>query len=173
MKTLFATFALLAIVGSAHAQFSLTTFDGKTISNKNKPNVGSEALETALYYVWEADFVRIQMVAKVGNAKTVDETLVYYVDTDATMPKLEEIPSPSGSGTAGYGTELKSKKGASMPHYNWREDMYAQDMSDTALLLFTTKPEAKAFFDTLAQKRKTAKAPAKRIVLKKMMKEKK
>ncbi len=168
MKNTLLSFALIATAAMAsHAQFSLTTFDGKTVSNKNKPSVTLKALDTMMYYTWEADFVRVQWVTYVGKDLSVDETLFYYVDSDPVMPKFEELPN------SGVGADLKSKKGATIPHSNWREGSYYQQMDATTTVMFAAKADATGFFDKLAQKRKSAKAPAKRIVLKKILKEKK
>ncbi len=168
MKNTLFSFALLAITAVAsQAQFSFTTFDGKTVANKNKPSVTLKSLDTTMYYTWEADFVRVQWLTYVGKDLSVDETLVYYVDSDPVMPKFEELPD------SGVGADLKSKKGATIPHYNWRINSYYQQMDATTTVMFAAKADATAFFDKLAQKRKSAKAPAKRIVLKKILKEKK
>jgi hypothetical protein len=171
MKNLIISLAVVAAtVSLSHAQFSLKTFDGKTVSNKNKPD--SNIPDAQFYFVWEADYVRIQAVMTIGKLKPVDETLLYYADTDGKMPKLEKVSGDNGRKPC-YGTVVMSKKGASLPNYNWREDAYSQEMTDSAMVMFVTESEAKAFFDKLSQKCKGAKAPAKRIVLKKMMKEKK
>jgi hypothetical protein len=171
MKSVFATACLVALMAtSAHAQFSLKTFDGKVIANKNKPSSGIRG--SGVYFLWEADHVRVQLEVTIGKLKTIDEVLVYYADADSKMPNLEKISGDNGQ-PACFGAEVKSKKGNSFPNYNWREDSYSQQMTNTAMVLFVTEADGKAFFTKLAQKCKEAKPPVKRIVLKKMTKEKK
>jgi hypothetical protein len=98
--------------------------------------------------------------------------LVYYVDIDNTKFELEKIPGDNGNPDV-YGAEIKLKKGASAPNYNWRKDAYTQQMTNMVLVMFTSEADGKAFFEKLALKKKNAKAPAKRIVLKSMEKKKK
>lgn len=166
-KTLLALSIFIAFASAASAQFQLTTFDGKTVRNTNKPSVTLKEVDSTLYYTWETDFVRIQWVTHIGNKLAIDETLLYYMDADTTMPKLEEIPGSA------VGADLKSKKGATIPHYNWREDAYSQKMDTKTTVMFATKADARAFMDRLAQKKKSAKVPGKRILLKSILKEKK
>lgn len=173
MKTLLTTLAALLLASTtAHAQFSLTTFDGKTIANKNKPDTTTPGMESKFYFVWEADFVRIQWQTSINDKPVITEALVYYIDVNLKMLKPEEMPLPDGKGTA-YGIEIKSKKAKSFPEYSWRADSYTQQMSDTESLIFASKSELKSFMDKLTARCKTAKAPTKRIVLKQMVKEKK
>ena len=171
MKNILLLLAVFGLATASQAQFSVTTFDGKTIANKNKPDTALKSMDSAFYFLWGTDFVRVQWQSSIGDKPAISEALLYYVDF-ASLPKAEEIPSPTG-GASAYGVEFKSKKGASIPSYSWLEDMYSQKMSSGESIMFATKADMKKFFDKFIQKRKTAKAPVQRIVLKSLVKEKK
>ena len=171
MKNVLLSLGLLVSLSAAsHAQFKITTFDGKTVANKNKPDTAVKAIGSEFYFVWETDFVRVQWNTSMGDKPAVSEALLYYVDF-ATLPKPEKLDGPSG--LSAYGLNFNSKKGETIPTYVWREAMYSQQMSSEESLMFATQAEMKSFTDKFTQRRKSAKPPVKRIVLKTMLKEKK
>jgi hypothetical protein len=175
-KTLLALSVILALAGSASAQFTFTGFTGKTMKNSAQPYVrilgksvtGKTVTELEHYFIWEKDHVKIQSVMfDAGKPNMVRENLFYYADFDAQSTKVARSEA-----TKAIEAILSSKSGASVPTWENTEVYYSEAMRDLASLTFQTIPQGQSFLKKMGEKQRSAGSLKKRITLKSVMREK-
>lgn len=141
----------LALTSTAQAQFSFKTAEGKTLSNKNAPDVLTVERFTkdAYYFVWEKDHVRIYS-GKVNGSGLIEclyENWLYYEDFKSENASYREI-----DGFSYYAIVFSGK--SLMPEYKYfQSSMTMGEMVSAFQIKFPDKKTTDAFVTKLTDKK--------------------
>jgi hypothetical protein len=149
-RTILTCLAVLALASTSHAQFTFKTAEGKTLSNKNAPDVLTvdRFTKDAYYFVWEKDHVRIYSgkVNDQGRIECLYEHWLYYENFKSENATYKEL-----DGFSYYYVFFQGK--SQIPKYTYFENLTTGEMVSVLQIKFPDKKTTDAFITKLIDKK--------------------